>query len=162
MNKITKQLLSGLVTLCWGSFVGSDIIAQNAPPQEAGWSAACLSDRVCELKSEISSSGRVAARVSVFNIRGYFFFQYTIPLGVDLTQGVFVRVDEEQNIPTEVSSCSGNGCTGTFDLTSPMIQSMKRGSNLAIHFTSPINQDTFAITFSLSGFTARFADIIDR
>jgi invasion protein IalB len=163
MNKIPKKIATALMVFCGGVFVDSSAIAQNAPPQETGWSTSCLSDQVCELKTEINSGGNVAARISVFNIRGMFFFQYTIPLGVDIKQGIFIKIDEEgQPITTRLSNCTGNGCTGSFELTTPVIQSMKQGNNLAILFSSPTTQDSFAITFSLSGFTANFAKIINQ
>lgn len=161
MNRIPKKTAAALIFFCGGLFLHSGAIAQNAPSQETGWSTSCLSDQVCELKSEIKSSDIVAARISVFNIRGIFFFQYTIPLGIDIKQGIFIKIDDEgHHITTRVLSCTGNGCTGSLELTTPVIQSMKRGANLAILFSSPTTQDSFAINFSLSGFSAGFAEIV--
>jgi invasion protein IalB len=150
-----------VVILSLGVLPVTKSFAQEGAQRSAGWTASCLDARLCEMKSELSPSGTVAARVGILNYRGHFMFQYTIPLGVDLKQGIFLRVDEEPPIATEIANCSGFGCTGIIMLNTSIIQSMKRGSNLAILFSSSINQDSFAITFSLSGFTTSFTKIVD-
>ena len=162
MKMALTRTTSALITIAITSFISSNVLAQDTPPQETGWSTSCLSERVCEVKSEITANDIVAARASVFNIRGRFIFQYTIPLGIDLTQGIFIRIDENQSIDTELLECSSAGCSGTLELTSPVIQSMKNGTALQIGFTNSADQDTYIINFSLIGFTDGFAGAISR
>lgn len=143
------------------SLLAAPAVSQESGPQAPEWAAQCLDTRVCEMRSEIIANNNVAARLSVLNYRGRFMVQYTIPLGVDIDQGVFLQVDENAPIEAAVDSCAGNGCTGTIGLNTPIIQSMKAGSNVVILFSSSVNQDSFAITFSLRGFTARFNEIVN-
>lgn len=160
MNDISRQVISSLGVLFVGVFSATGAVAQNDGPLQTDWSTSCLSPRVCEMKSEILSGGIAAANASVFNLRGRYLFQYTIPLGPDLTQGIRVKIDQEPATETSILNCTGAGCTGTLELTSSMIQSMKQGNNLNILFYSALNQDSFAITFDLGGFTAAFNDLI--
>jgi invasion protein IalB len=137
--------------------------AQNTPTKEiveTGWVASCMSNRVCELKYEISQNAQVAAAVSVFNIRQDFWLQYTIPLGIDLTQGIYIAIDENPNMATLVSSCSVYGCIGKLDLTPSIIAGMKQGESLYIRFINSSTQEQFSITMNLSGFTSGFDDIV--
>lgn len=148
------------IAACLASFWSFEAMAQQSTLQSTGWSNECLTARVCELRSEILSDSSVAARLSVFNLRGQFILQYTIPLGVDISRGIQIAIDGEQPIPTRLINCTGSGCIGTIDLNPDFIQSMKQGINLNILFTGADTQDTFAISFSLSGFTVSFTELV--
>lgn len=145
-----------LVGLSMGVFLSSSTYAQ----QNTGWNVACLSPQVCELKSEIFLNEIVAARVSVVNIRGQLILQYTLPLGIDISQGILISIDEGPGFQTRLVNCTDLGCIGTIDLTSEIVQSMKGGNNLNLLYTAAQNQDTFSIPFSLSGFTAGFSELV--
>lgn len=160
MNKMHWQFISALGALLLGLFSTTGAIAQDEGLRQTGWSTSCLSPRVCEMKSEILSGGLTAAHASVFNLRGRYLFQYTIPLGPDLTQGIRIRIDQEPTVETHILNCTGAGCTGTVELTSALIQDMKKGGDLHILFSNALNQDSFAITFDLGGFTVAFNDLI--
>ena len=134
--------------------------AQQNGPQTRPWTTACLERQVCELKTEIIAGGTVAARASIVNVRGQFTFQYTIPLGVDVRRPILIRIDNDEPIETELIHCSGSGCTGAMEVNSALIQSMKRGTNMSLVFINPRNQDSFAITFSLSGFTSGYNELV--
>lgn len=126
------------------------------------WYVKCLDDGVCELTTTISSNKHVAARLSVFNLRGHFLFQYVLPSGVDFTQGVSLVIDDQLPIATNILNCGRFGCLGTANLTSELVQLMKKGKQMQIVFYSPNNQDKFVINFSLSGFTAGFNKMVSK
>lgn len=161
MRKIVKLFNLPLTVYTAMLLSAGPAYAQQNVLEISDWKIACLDARLCEMKSEIISGGAVAARIGVLNYRGQFLFQYTIPLGIDLEQSVFLRIDDEPLISTAVVNCSGLGCTGFVALDTNMIQNMKRGDDISILFSSSVSNDPFAITFSLSGFTASFAEIIN-
>lgn len=133
--------------------------SQESSTTEVGWDVTCLTDRVCELKTEITQNNIVAARVSVFRARGHYWLQYTIPLGVDLKRGVQIAIDEKVKIPTTLDNCTIFGCTGQMDLGPDVVDSLKEGSALNIYFVNPTVQETFVIQFSLTGFTSGFREL---
>lgn len=151
---------SAIIIVCLAYFWSFEAMAQQSTLQSTGWSNECLTTRVCELKSEILSDSSVAARLSVFNIRGQFFLQYTIPLGVDISRGIQLAIDNQPPVLTRLTSCTEFGCTGTADINPDFIQSMKQGIDLNVLFTGADTQDTFAISFSLSGFTASYNELV--
>ncbi|WP_175502277.1 invasion associated locus B family protein [Aliiroseovarius crassostreae] len=137
-------------------------LAQEKAPAEAGWGVTCLTDRVCELKTEIVSGATVAARVSIIHVRGEFWLQYTIPLGVDLRRGIQLSIDDGESFETTITSCTAYGCTGRLDLTPEIIESMQQGNILRIFFVRPSVQRVFLIPFSLVGFTAGFVGLTEQ
>lgn len=137
-------------------------LAQENTPVEAGWGVTCLTDRVCELKTEIVSGATIAARVSIIHVRGDLWLQYTIPLGVDLERGIQLSIDDGEKFETTMSSCTSYGCTGRLDLTPEIIESMKQGNALRIFFVRPSVQRIFLIPFKLEGFTAGFEELTEQ
>lgn len=150
-----RTLLYAASVISWGLASGV-VSAQQVSNTETSWDVICLADQVCELKNEILRDTHVAARVSVFHIRGYFLLQYTVPPGIDIQRGISISLDDGEYHPTIISNCTVYGCTGHLDLTSEHIKNMKSGNKLQISFVSPSNQDSYVITFSLSGFTEAF------
>ena len=156
---VLKNVTTVIASICFAIF-GTIAGAQQNGPQTTPWTTSCLERQVCELKSEILAGGGVAARASVVNLRGQFLLQYTLPLGIDVRRPVLIRIDNDEPITTELIHCSGTGCTGAADVTGELIQSLKRGTNLSFVFQNPRNQDSLAITFSLSGFTAGYNELV--
>ncbi|MEP1767410.1 MAG: invasion associated locus B family protein [Sulfitobacter sp.] len=142
-------------------FTASISFAQGNTPVETGWGVTCLSDRVCELKNEIVSGTSIAARISIFHIRGHTWLQYTIPLGVDIERGIQLSIDSGAKFETILSSCTAYGCTGRLDLTPVIVENMKQGNELQLFFVRPSVQRVLLITFTLSGFTAGFVDLTE-
>lgn len=143
-----------LISICTLPAYAQD--AENAAP---AWGSNCISPQVCELKSEILQDTYVAARVSIFHIRGYYFLQYTIPISVDLVQGVAIAIDDGQPMATTLSSCSAIGCVGTMPATPSLIRNMKTGQSLKVQFVAPNTKNLLEIGFSLLGFTKAFDQI---
>lgn len=160
MIAMTSRAFAYTVIMSVSLILATACTAQQVTSEATGWSYACLTQGLCELKAEIRANNTVAARISVIYIRDRFILQYTIPLGVDFARGVEIAIDEEPRIPTNLISCSVVGCTGDIDLNPDIIQTMKKGSELKILFARASSQDTFAITFSLVGFTAGFSGLV--
>ena len=137
-------------------------IAQQATIQETGWGVSCLEPGFCELKNEIIAGGDVAARMSVIKHRGEFLLRYTIPLGVDFTVPVQLKVDEGTPIESEILNCTFEGCFGSATMTSDILQAMKQGQTLFAIFRSPQTMDILVISFGLAGFTAKYAEMTAR
>lgn len=78
---------------------------------------------------------------------------FTLPLGVKLTKGVQVHVDNNAPVSLNYSVCEAIGCRVTLKLDESWLGQFKAGNKAYIQFTSPQNQ-AIAIPVSLSGFTA--------
>ncbi len=76
-----------------------------------------------------------------------------LPLGISLPAGVFLQIDQSEPQPVPVERCEPDGCRIELLLPSAYLDALKAGAQATVYAHDGQRQ-RFAVTFSLSGFTA--------
>jgi len=80
-----------------------------------------------------------------------------LPLGIFLPSGVAARIDETEQFPMFVQTCSQMGCEAVVELDKQKLRGMKAGKKLFIGFKVQANSKVVTIPASLIGFSKGIA-----
>ena len=166
-----RAFSAGVLTLMVTALSHTD--TAQAEPQVRGtyedWTVVC--DTPAQLRREIclivqqknmKDSNEPVIRVelgySPQNGEPLLLATISMSLGLTLTHGLEIQVDESEAIRFAFGSCIANGCVVATNLTQEQITSLKRGNEARFTF-----QDTrgrrITVPISLSGFTAAFGTV---
>jgi invasion protein IalB len=84
-----------------------------------------------------------------------------VPLGVVLTQGLRLKIDQGETSASPYFVCQQAGCLVRAPLQEALLNSLRRGAKATLSFTVIQNGEPQEITtdLSLSGFTRAFGDL---
>ncbi len=83
-----------------------------------------------------------------------------LPLGVLVSTGVSIQVDENAPHTHRIRTCNRNGCYVEASLSPEFLAQLRKGSTLTITFTN-LTQKTIALPLSLGGFDEAYAKAQD-
>ena len=78
------------------------------------------------------------------------------PLGISLAGGITVSVGDNRLVEADFLTCRPGGCMARKELGSEAIEAFRAGNEAIVKMVA-LNGDAFAITVSLSGFSAAWA-----
>jgi invasion protein IalB len=78
------------------------------------------------------------------------------PLGVELTQGMLVKIDGGKAIRVPFNQCIQLGCLAVVNVADDFLDVMRRGSTLSVTFLPYGGKQGMTVEASLSGFTAGY------
>ena len=81
-----------------------------------------------------------------------------LPLGVLLTEGAKLRIDDGKSYKFNMRYCTGEGCFAFIGLNDKLVNQMKKGGEAFIVFKMMDGQET-EISLSLMGFTKSYEKI---
>lgn len=81
-----------------------------------------------------------------------------LPLGILLTSGVEMKIDDHQMFQFDPRFCDGRGCFAYVELSHALVEMMKKGNEIIISFWSKDSQK-INVPISLKGFTKALEDI---
>ena len=158
----------GLIWICALTMTTAPAFGVKSGEQFKQWSAQCVSDEerdeeggaeAChifqELVVEQDGENKKAVRMSV----GYAPGEDTpvtvirLPLGLWLTNGIVLTVDEGEGQQFPVQVCAPAGCQTTLRLQPDMVETLKSGQQLIIT-TFNTRQQPVQIPIDLRGFSA--------
>lgn len=81
--------------------------------------------------------------------------RFITPLGLDLTSGLAMRVDENKEFKIPIQACTVEGCVSDFNLGDDVLTNMKKGKDIYIGYRS-LNLKPIVLKASLKGITAAY------
>lgn len=81
-----------------------------------------------------------------------------LPLGVTLTDGITIKVDDQSPAVAKYRSCGPQGCFVVLTLPDSFVQSMSSGKIVSVSFLEGAGK-TINIEMSLDGFGAKLKDV---
>jgi invasion protein IalB len=82
-----------------------------------------------------------------------------LPLGITMTQGVALKIDDGELHKAAVRICGNNGCLVLMDMPDNIVESMKTGKVLAVGFLDG-NGKQITLPLSLAGFAEQLATVL--
>jgi len=162
----TTQLIAFAVT------VGLATMAQAEEPssrtvteQFKDWGYVCVEQddtSRCEIgQGAANDQGQMVSQIIIGQSpEGKAQVQLLAPLMMDLKAGVTVSVDQESVANLNYLFCNQGACVVAELLYKDLLMAMKAGSDMQIDVAA-INGQTMTINYSLSGFSAAFARLMD-
>jgi invasion protein IalB len=140
---------------------------QKPQPQNPGpgWAVNCTSDAKdatlrCGLSQTVvmKKSGRVLSRVTFLLPAGGQEprLNLQLPLGVLISAGAAVRVDDNPPQGLRFRTCNRGGCYAETPLTQAFLAQLRKGSKLVIEFKN-LAEKTLKLPLSLDGFDEAYA-----
>lgn len=134
--------------------------AQPQPGQKFGdWTVGCdpaEGGQVCYIAQSLQNEANESVLVGIARPpQADPQFLVRVPLGVILTEGLGVRIDEQEPIRLPFMQCMPNGCQIVVPIEAETVDRLKAGNTLHISFVLP-GTDRIVAPFSLKGFTAGF------
>lgn len=130
------------------------------------WQVVCASDdegRQCAVIQQ-QADGRTKQRmlaVELTHQNGATQGALILPFGLDLTNGVQLRIDEQEHLEMlPFSTCLPGGCMVPLNLDEDNLAAMRSGQTIAINVRSHDSQDV-AFSVSLQGFSQAWDRIRD-
>lgn len=161
LDRITRPALAAAIAALALGTVAQPAAAAPQPGQKFGdWTVGCEQaegGQLCNI-SQIVHNPQAKQSVLVAIARpaqGEPQFLVRVPLGVILTQGIGVQVDDGKGVRLPFVQCMPNGCQTIVPMEADTIAKMKNGNTLSIVFAAPGGQAVNA-PLSLKGFTAAF------
>ena len=115
------------------------------PPKQlvgttTGWVRVCQKSKDnekegCSIKEDVvAENGAFLASLAVQEVTGSERRQLiiTTPLGMAIQAGLLIRIDSEKVLPAKFGTCLVNGCFAGLDITTDMVNGMKKGKNAFI------------------------------
>lgn len=162
LDRLTRPALAA--ALAAAAVLGTTALPAAAAPQPGqkfgDWTVGCEQangGQLCNI-SQIVQNPQSKQSVLVAIARppqGEPQFLVRVPLGVILTEGVGVKVDDGKGVRLPFVQCMPNGCQTIVPMEADTITKMKAGNALNIVFVAPGGQPVTA-PLSLKGFTAAF------
>lgn len=157
-----------------GTVLGTPALAQ-APQQgaakpgrgnEPAWATRCLAAErgaalTCVMEQRLLNQGgqlvaAVIVRVSGADPEPELAMQ--LPLGIDLAQGVRMRIDQGAEQQLAVRTCESSGCYLEIPLPEELLGKLKAGQTLTLQL-KPMEGEAVSLPFTLAGFTAAYNKI---
>jgi invasion protein IalB len=140
--------------------------AENQPPP-SGWSSRCVSEGRqsaldCRVEQTVVETKtrqfllQLAVRVPADTRKPVLTIQ--MPLGVLLTSGVTVKIDDGKADRYDVQTCDQKGCYAQVPVSSDMLQVMGKGKQMLVTLQNLSKQD-LNIPVPLNGFMAAYQKI---
>ncbi|HCH24739.1 MAG TPA: hypothetical protein DE179_10650 [Oceanospirillaceae bacterium] len=154
-------MAAGLATMAQAEEPSSRTVTE----QFKDWRYACVeqdgSSR-CEIgQGAANDQGQMVSQIIIGqNPEGKAQVQLMAPLMMDLKAGVKVSVDQDSVANLNYLFCNQGACVVAELLDSDLLAAMKAGSEMQIDVAA-INGQTMTINYSLSGFSAAFARLMD-
>lgn len=123
------------------------------------WTLNCTNDatgaRLCEVSQEQSMNGMFALAmfISAPTDAGAAV-TFLVPLGVQLSAGLALNVDEVPLVETGFEQCVQLGCVARVDMTEDSLSTMRTGEKAELIVTAPGAPQETVFTVPLSGLTA--------
>ena len=142
---------------------------QSIQTAETGWQVICRpqqADRAkldCSMVYETFTTNdrmRVAAIEIVKGEKGRAII-VSVPVGVNLKDGIELMVDSGNRQVLSFASCQANGCFATMDLDAKLTEVIRKGKNLTAGFSDGQGSKV-KVDISLVGFNAAFSKSEDK
>ncbi len=144
--------------------------AQQPEGPEPGWALDCSSgaqDKAlqCRLSQRVimKGAGQLLTQVTFLlpsEKNGNSHINIQLPLGVLVSTGVSIQVDENAPHTHRIRTCNRNGWYVEAPLSPEFLAQLRKGSTLTITFTN-LTQKTIALPLSLGGFDEAYAKAQD-
>jgi len=168
LNNLASVLVLG--ALAAGSALAQAPAQQgSAKPtrgNEPAWATRCLAPErgavlTCVMEQRLLNQGgqlvaAVIVRVSGDDPEPELAMQ--LPLGIDLAQGVRMKVDQGAAEQLAVRTCESSGCYLEIPLSDELLAKLKAGQTLTLQL-KPMEGEAVSLPFTLTGFTAAFNKI---
>jgi invasion protein IalB len=92
------------------------------------------------------ANGATVVVATLIDAEGRKALRVTLPLGMQLGQGMRAVVDQGQPMKAPYRVCSTNGCAAEFEATDELIDKLKTGQSLTVQ---GVDYQGFELTFSL-------------
>ena len=86
--------------------------------------------------------------------------RFITPLGLDLTAGLALRVDEGKEYKVPFQFCHADGCLTDFNLGDDVLLEMKKGKSILVGYKLP-NAKPIILKASLKGITAAYDALLE-
>ena len=142
---------------------------QSIQTAETGWQVICRpqqADRAkldCSVVYETFTTNdrvRVAAVEIVKGDKGRTMI-VSVPVGVNLKDGIELMVDGANRQALSFASCQANGCFATLDLDAKLVDMIRKGKNLSAGFSDGQGSKV-KVDISLVGFNAAYLKSEDK
>lgn len=140
--------------------------AKPARNNEPAWATRCLAPErgavlTCVMEQRLLNQGgqlvaAVIVRVSGDDPQPELAMQ--LPLGIDLAQGVRMRIDQGAEEQLAVRTCESSGCYLEIVLPEELLGKLKAGQTLTLEL-KPMEGEAVRLPFTLAGFTAAYNKI---
>ena len=139
--------------------------SRTVTEQFKDWRYACVEQEDtsrCEIgQGAANDAGQMVSQIIIGqNPEGKAQVQLIAPLMMDLKAGVSVRIDQQSVASLDYLFCNQGACVVAELLHKDLLMAMKAGSDMQIDVAA-INGQTMTINYSLSGFSAAFARLMD-
>ncbi len=144
--------------------------AQQPEGPEPGWALDCSSgaqDKAlqCRLSQRVimKGAGQLLTQVTFLlpsDKNGNTHINVRLPLGMLLSTGVSIKVDENAPHTHRIRTCNRNGCYVEAPLSPEFLAQLRKGSTLTITFTN-LTQETISLPLPLGGFDEAYAKAQD-
>ncbi|MGC2856521.1 invasion associated locus B family protein [Novispirillum sp. DQ9] len=161
LDRLTRPALAAATAFALAATAALPAAAAPQPGQKFGdWTVGCEQangGQLCNI-SQMMQNPQAKQSILVAIARpaqGDPQFLVRVPLGVILTEGVGVKVDEGKAVRLPFVQCMASGCQTIVPMEADTITKMKSGNTLNIIFVAPGGQP-ITVPMSLKGFTAAF------
>jgi invasion protein IalB len=160
-------LFNHLIIVLTLVLVNSNSAQSNVVASYQDWDVKCTSDTDCQIYQLLrTSDGNPIAEISGFPVEDDKIsagFTILLPLETFLETGISISIDGNNKIKYPFVFCSEVGCIVRFGISEETLKKYQLGSNADFFITPASQQDRkIAVSISLSGFTAAYADIYER
>jgi invasion protein IalB len=162
-----NKLIAGLVfTLSASTVMAEEPNARTVTEQFKNWRYACVEqgeNSRCEIgQAAVNDQGQMVSQIIIGkNPEGKGQVQIIAPLMMDLKAGMQLQVDQQKLADLDYLFCNQGSCVVAELLSKDMLRAMKAGNDMQINIAA-INGQTMTITYSLSGFSAAYARLMDN
>ena len=164
MNKIPLIALliaAGIATLAQAE----EPTTRTVTEQFKDWRYACVEQEDthrCEIgQGAANDQGQMVSQIIIGqNPEGKAQVQLLAPLMMDLKAGVNVRVDNNNVADMDYLFCNQGACVVAELLDDALVSAMQAGTQMQIDVAA-INGQTMTVNYSLSGFSAAYARLMD-
>jgi invasion protein IalB len=159
--------LAGTLTVL---FLAAPALAQQLPAQKQAllmslpWMKVCNkgsdtnNKQVCVItKESLFGNGRALTTVQLFEPEGgQKFLRVTVPLGVQLSYGTRILIDQSWPAQSPYNMCFPIGCASDYQVTDDLIAKMKKGQNIIVEAIDMQNT-TVSLPVPLNDFAKAYA-----
>ena len=113
----------------------------------------------CALVQELTTAAEGGQRGRLIRIvirpwaeaKGQYLMMALLPLGIHIPTGVQIKIDEGQQVPMIMQSCTQAGCEAAILLKDGLLAEVKKGATLRVGFKGAPNAQTLIVPVSLKG-----------
>ncbi len=142
---------------------------QSIQTSETGWQVICRPQQAdrskldCSVVYETFTTNdrmRVAAVEIIKGEKGRTIV-VSVPVGVNLKDGIELMVDGGSRQVLSFASCQSNGCFATLDLDAKLVDAVRKGKNISVGFSDG-QANKVKVDISLVGFNAAYLKSEDK